>query len=206
MLEEVLVVLIRAIWSWSKNDDFSVKSAYTGHLESANPPQWRWEFIWKLKISTRILHFLWTLLHDKLFTNLQRERTGIVIPVAWSPPTEGWIKLNIDGSQDNKSGTLTAGGVIRNSSSQWVKGFVMKKGCGSVIEAELWGLFEDLKLAWNCGYRKIIVETDSLTTIQLLFLVSNSNHPLFSLLQNCKRMIANEWHCDIVHVFREGNL
>ncbi|KAK2653049.1 hypothetical protein Ddye_012905 [Dipteronia dyeriana] len=64
-------------------------------------------------------------------------RTGLVIPVAWNPPIEGWIKLNIDGSRDNNSGTIIARGAIQNSSSLWFKGFVMNKGCGSVTEAEL---------------------------------------------------------------------
>ena len=64
-------------------------------------------------------------------------RTGIVIPVSWNPPHEGWIKLNVDGSRDNNSSIITAGGVLRNSLCQWVKGFMINKGCGSVIEAEL---------------------------------------------------------------------
>ncbi|KAK3173860.1 hypothetical protein Dsin_032671 [Dipteronia sinensis] len=123
-------------------------------------------------------HFLWTLLHDKLLTNLQTltrgrmwmplvldvlrllkmwiicyvvaafhvgfgiislkdwvaancpvsARIGFVFLVAWNPPNEGWIKLNIDGSRDTNSGIITAGGVMRNSMSQWMKGFVVNKG------------------------------------------------------------------------------
>ncbi|KAK3183172.1 hypothetical protein Dsin_030458 [Dipteronia sinensis] len=114
--------------------------------------------------------------------------------------------LNIDGSRDTNSGIITAGGVIRNSISQWVKGFGMNRGCGSVIEAELCGLFEGLKMHWNFRHRKIIAETYSFTTIQLLSLDTNSNHPLFSLIQNCNRTIVDEWLYDIIYVFREGNM
>ena len=48
----------RAIWSWSENGEFSVKSAYIGYLETVNLPEWQWNFIWKLKIPCRIIHFL----------------------------------------------------------------------------------------------------------------------------------------------------
>ncbi|KAK3220557.1 hypothetical protein Dsin_014527 [Dipteronia sinensis] len=64
----------------------------------------------------------------------------------------------------------------------------------------------DPKIAGNFGHRKFIAEIDSLTTINLLCLDTNLNHPLFSLIQNCKRLNADEWLCDIVHVFREGNM
>ncbi|KAK3220556.1 hypothetical protein Dsin_014526 [Dipteronia sinensis] len=42
-------------------------------------------------------------------------RIGFVFLVAWNPPNEGWIKLNIDGSResrDTNSGIITAGGVM----------------------------------------------------------------------------------------------
>lgn len=48
----------RVIWSWSENGEFSVKSTYIGYLEIVNLLEWRWNFIWKLKIPFHIIHFL----------------------------------------------------------------------------------------------------------------------------------------------------
>lgn len=83
------------------------------------------------------------------------------IPIIWLCPSEGWVKLNVDGSCDKDSGTITAGGVLRNHLKGWVTGFVLNKDVGSVLEAELWGLFEGLSLAWSSGFRCVSVETDS---------------------------------------------
>ena len=71
---------------------------------------------------------------------------------------------------------------MRNHMKRWVKGFVIKKGVGNVLEVELWAMFEGLNMTCSYGIRKIIVETDSLDCVQLLFRDANTNHPLFSLI------------------------
>ena len=60
-------------------------------------------------------------------------------------------------------------------------------------------------MAWNFGVRKIIVEADSLDTVRLISNDTNTNHPLFSLIQSCKHIMDAEWNCIVKHVFREGN-
>ncbi|KAK2656586.1 hypothetical protein Ddye_009638 [Dipteronia dyeriana] len=67
-------------------------------------------------------------------------------------------------------------------------------------------MFEGLNMAWKSGYRKVIVESNSLTTIQLLTKDINSNHRLLNLVQNYKRMIVDDWICEVVHVYREVNM
>ncbi|KAK3229955.1 hypothetical protein Dsin_001836 [Dipteronia sinensis] len=69
------------------------------------------------------------------------------LPIAWLEPNENWVKLNIDGSRNSESGIITARGVLHNHWKSWLKGFVLNKGIGSVIEAKLWGLYEGLKMA-----------------------------------------------------------
>ena len=76
---------------------------------------------------------------------------------------------------------------------------------GNVLEAELWGLFEGLNMAWNASVKKIIVEMDSLDVVRLLSNDTITNHPLFSLIQSCKRIMEAKWNCILKHVFREGN-
>ncbi|KAL5837776.1 hypothetical protein ACOSQ3_014945 [Xanthoceras sorbifolium] len=81
--------------------------------------------------------------------------------VCWSPPPCDWVKVNVDGSRMCDTGVISAGGVIRNSEKVWLSGFAVKKGVGSVLCAEFWGILEALTLAWNLGYCKVIVESDS---------------------------------------------
>ena len=86
-----------------------------------------------------------------------------------------------------------------------MKGFVTNKGVGNVIEAKLWGMFEGLTMAWNFGVKRIIVESDSLASVQLISNDTNYNHPLFSLIQRCKHIVEAYWNCIVKHVHREGN-
>ncbi|KAK3204463.1 hypothetical protein Dsin_018509 [Dipteronia sinensis] len=60
-------------------------------------------------------------------------------------------------------------------------------------------------MAWNAGCSDIIVESDALSTVQIIAKVNNYSHPLFSLIQSCKKLINSEWNCCVNHVFREAN-
>ena len=55
------------------------------------------------------------------------------------------LKLNVDGGCNVDLGSITACGV-RDHMRNWLGGFVMNKSVGSVLEAELWGLFEGFNL------------------------------------------------------------
>ncbi|KAK4847868.1 hypothetical protein QYF36_006700 [Acer negundo] len=80
---------------------------------------------------------------------------------AWSPPSLDWIKINVDGSMNPVEGSIAACGIIKDYKRKWFGGFALNKGMGNVIEAELWGILEGLKIAWMIGYKKVVVETDS---------------------------------------------
>lgn len=51
------------------------------------------------------------------------------------------------------------GGLIRDDCGKWVRGYARKVGFCSVLEAELWGIVEGLRLAWNLGFRRVEVES-----------------------------------------------
>ena len=105
-----------------------------------------------------------------------------LLPIRWMEPNEGWVKVNVDGSRNTDSGMIDAGGVLRNHGKNWLKGVVMNKGVGSVIEAEFWGLYKGLLMAWNSGYKKVLVESDFLNVVQLMQKVTKQNHPCFSII------------------------
>ena len=67
-----------------------------------------------------------------------------------SPPFE-WIKINVDGSMDLTTGAISAGGNVRDHMKKWQGGFVRNISIGNVLEAELWGILEGLKLVWKEG-------------------------------------------------------
>ena len=95
--------------------------------------------------------------------------------------------------------------MVRDHRKSWLTGFALKIGTGSFLEAELWGLLEGLKLVWQMGFRKVIVESDSNSAVELLSKGAPSCHPLLSIIQACKRIIEKDWSCYVQHVYRESN-
>ena len=53
----------------------------------------------------------------------------------------GWVKLNIDAAVGNQ---FAAGGLLRDSWSKWILGFMIKIGYCNTIETEGWALLHDL--------------------------------------------------------------
>lgn len=81
--------------------------------------------------------------------------------VQWELPPQDWIKLNTDGASKQNGEIASCGGVMRDSSGRRITEFAANVGAINSIEAELWGLFYSLSLAWSGGYRRVMVATDS---------------------------------------------
>ncbi|CAL1395909.1 unnamed protein product [Linum trigynum] len=134
---------------------------------------------------------------------LARDRA--LTEVGWKAPPTGWVKINVDGAAKGEQSLAGAGGVIRDVSSSWVRGFVSRLGSCSAALAELWAIYHGLKLGWNLGYRAIIIETDSQLAIQLVKNRKDPLHPYAALLTAIRRKISQDWVVNLVHVYREGN-
>ena len=116
-----------------------------------------------------------------------------------------WVKLNVDGSRKSEMDAISAGGVIRSDSKNWLAGFALNKGSGIVIEAEMWGVYEGLKLVWRAGFRRVLVESDSKYVVMLLTNPTPLNHPLLNIIEDCKKLIDQNWSCTVHHIYRESN-
>ncbi|GMI86725.1 hypothetical protein HRI_002341800 [Hibiscus trionum] len=94
-----------------------------------------------------------------------------VVPEAWSPPSLGFLKLNIDGAMP-KSGSMGGiGGLIRDSSGVWVASFSEQCGFGPPIVAEIAALRRGLDLFMSIPLEKrsrLIIESDCKTLISWL--------------------------------------
>ena len=49
--------------------------------------------------------------------------------LSWIKPRSGTFKLNVDGSR-NRTGGISAGGVIRDHTGVWIGGFMVNIGAG----------------------------------------------------------------------------
>ncbi|EOY02369.1 Kinase superfamily protein isoform 5 [Theobroma cacao] len=88
-------------------------------------------------------------------TRVDRRRKEVLI--GWRAPQAGWVCLNTDGAYKKSIDEASAGGVIRNAEGEWRTGFVAKLGLCSAYRAELRGVLHGLRLAWDSGFKKVMV-------------------------------------------------
>nr|GMD70526.1 putative ribonuclease H-like domain-containing protein [Ipomoea batatas] len=126
----------------------------------------------------------------------------------WIKPMDGWYKLNTDGSRDAQSGKIGCGGVLRDSNGDWIWGFSCNLGEGSIMEAEAWGILKGLKLTWDHGYRKVIIESDAKKVVDWITTRERNNLPIgnvANIISECKRWIGRDWVVRVIHIHREQN-
>ncbi|KAE8676706.1 hypothetical protein F3Y22_tig00111582pilonHSYRG00736 [Hibiscus syriacus] len=98
-----------------------------------------------------------TLLHILRDCPTTRQTWRPAAPSQWSPPDEGWVCLNTYGALSLSTGHGSAGGLLRDSSGDFLASFRRSLGHSSVLETELWGILEGLKIARNLGFERVIV-------------------------------------------------
>ncbi|CAL1397044.1 unnamed protein product [Linum trigynum] len=125
--------------------------------------------------------------------------------IGWTPPVEGWTTLNVDGASNGNPGPAGAGGLLRDHTGRWIKGFVSNVGSASATLAELWAINHGIDLAWKEGFRTLKIESDSKMAIQLIENRHDPVHPYATILSTIRRKISNDWLVRIVHTYREGN-
>ncbi|KAJ8768128.1 hypothetical protein K2173_021068 [Erythroxylum novogranatense] len=125
--------------------------------------------------------------------------------ISWHCPPLGFVKLNVDGSALGNPGDARFGGLIRDAYGRWLIGFSGYIGHASILVAELQALRHGLTLAWDRGYRRIVVESDSQDVVTLVLTSCPHSHPMFLLVEDIRTLLARDWCCSLQHIFREAN-
>ena len=129
----------------------------------------------------------------------------VEIMVGWTPPREGWMKLNTDGASHGNPGLASVGGVIRNGDGEWYGGYALNIRRCSAPLAELWGVYYGLVIAWEKGISRLELEVDSKMVVEFLTTwIGNANRLSF-LVRLCHGFLTRDWLVRIVHVYREAN-
>ncbi|CAN1128518.1 Putative ribonuclease H protein At1g65750, partial [Linum perenne] len=139
---------------------------------------------------------------------LGREAPGLARQtylIAWQPGDEDWFTLNTDGSSLSLNGSTTIGGLIRDPHWRFVRAFCANVGDYSITRAELRGIVEGLKLAWDLGIRKITVQTDSRAAISILEQDMHMVRQHAALVADFHELRSRNWEVSLSHVYREAN-
>ncbi|KAK2417953.1 hypothetical protein QL285_040194 [Trifolium repens] len=136
----------------------------------------------------------------------KHEREQQQINVNWRAPMTGWCVLNTDGAAKIGTGKAGCGGVLRNDAGVWMEGFVKGLGDTTAYMAELWGIYEGLRLARRRGVLKLEVRSDSQVIVQGLQDNNNGGSIMgCALMKRIRDLLEEPLDIKIVHVFREAN-
>ncbi|XP_060206642.1 uncharacterized protein LOC132634401 [Lycium barbarum] len=118
------------------------------------------------------------------------------------PPERGFYKLNTDEAFDTKTGIGGIGGIIRNSSGNWIIRLTKGLPNSSVIHAELTTLMRGLKLAFEHKLFLLEVECDSTEVVNILKHGHDTYTPMFL---ECRCFIELMGRPARGHGYREQN-
>ncbi|CAN1796607.1 Putative ribonuclease H protein At1g65750, partial [Linum perenne] len=106
-------------------------------------------------------------------------------------------------SQSVKS--TAAGGLIHDDQGRFIAAFASKFGTCSIVRAEMWGVIEGIVLAWDCGIRKLRVQSDSATAVKLMSNPNQAMHQHAILIRRFQELKSRPWEVTIEHIYREAN-
>ncbi|MCH94217.1 ribonuclease H protein, partial [Trifolium medium] len=132
------------------------------------------------------------------------DKARSITMVGWTPPKEGYVKLNTDGACKNQQ-IAGCGGIIRGSQGEWIVSFAKYIGKSSAFVAEMWGVVEGLRLAKRMGFRKVELNVDSETVVNAIRSGKLCSSVGVALAKEIRRLMAGEWVVEVSNIYREAN-
>ncbi|CAN1782224.1 Putative ribonuclease H protein At1g65750 [Linum perenne] len=126
------------------------------------------------------------------------------VNIAWDHGPSGWMVLNTDGSVIVPSGSSVGGGLVRDEWSRCRLAFSSNVGTCSITRAELRGIATGLGLAWEAGFKNIVVQADSRAAISLIYAEGPPSHQHGGEIFTIHKLMLRDWEVTIRHVYREG--
>lgn len=131
--------------------------------------------------SHRITHivvttsFMWARSYHDLDVKMNPFNTKSHL-LTWTPLGKGRIKLNSNGAVSSDGSSI--GGVIRDANANWLWGYSLSFGTESFFKVEVRALLKGLNIAWNKGFRKVVVEYDNALLVDLIISDGGANSSL----------------------------
>ena len=125
--------------------------------------------------------------------------------VRWERPYRSWFKLNTDGSAIGNHGTASGGGILRDDSGIWVKGFARNIGTTTSFLAKLWALRDGLIMCLDLQITALEIDLDAKVMDDLMNNVETSSIANASLVADCRHLISQIPQVKVKHYYREVN-
>ena len=115
-----------------------------------------------------------------------------MLEIKWTPPDDGWVKLDVDGASRGNPGEAGCGGLMRDATRRWLGDYTCNFGICNALTAEIWGALNGLHLAWELGFRKVILKSDSRVMTTILLKKMCTYPEACSLLFHCSKLLLKE--------------
>ncbi|KAL4334258.1 hypothetical protein GQ457_07G016440 [Hibiscus cannabinus] len=92
---------------------------------------------------------------------------------------------------------------LRNHHGEWIVGFSKSIWFCSTIEAELWGIYECLKYAWELGIDRLWLESDCGSVIQVL--KDREVRHSISIIHYIWDLLDKQWEVHLLVISRDSN-
>ncbi|KAE8716421.1 hypothetical protein F3Y22_tig00110118pilonHSYRG00048 [Hibiscus syriacus] len=145
----------------------------------------------------------WAKYYDNFAAGIARRQKPIIEDKGWTEPPSGWYCLNTDGAVTTVNGAGKIGGVIRNHDGGWEIGFRKNIRSSTVLQAELWGIYEGLLLAKSIGCAKLNIQSDISQAIALVTEVNPRRNQL-SLVRTIAKLCSSNWEVSFEWIPRGG--
>lgn len=76
---------------------------------------------------------------------------------------------------------------------------------GDALSAELWACLQGLKVAWDEGCRRVILDSDSTCAIQMISKGAKEEHIDYALVKEIQATLARDWVVRMEHTDRRHN-
>ncbi|CAN1177066.1 Putative ribonuclease H protein At1g65750 [Linum perenne] len=95
--------------------------------------------------------------------------------------------------------------MLRDSEGRCILAFTMNLGTCSITRAEMRGAIEGLKRTWEAGFRRVILQLDSIAAISLLSNAELTQHQHGLETTEFQELQRRDWDLEITHTYRVGN-
>ncbi|CAN1743220.1 Putative ribonuclease H protein At1g65750 [Linum perenne] len=168
--------------------------------------------VWNLSEITAVNDEIWNKPRQEWLSGLLQTSDGLLFGLIcwslWKTRNErvfSEVVLNSDGSVLHPSSKAAAGGLIRDELGRCLMAFSYNLGRCSITRAELRGAVHGLSIAWNLGYRRVLVQMDSAAAIAILEAKGEIDHQHAMEVIQYRELLTRDWTVKIKHIYREAN-
>ncbi|KAK8531675.1 hypothetical protein V6N12_053140 [Hibiscus sabdariffa] len=101
-------------------------------------------------------------------------------------------------------GIGSVGGLFCMNNGSWISGFNKTMEIADLLQTEVWGILLGLRLAWENGFEKVLVQSDNKEAIKRLNATKSDSDPCI-LVRTITKLRNRGWMTDAQWIPREVN-